>query len=182
VQVENASLQQLPGRRGCLHLVEIVLIAVGLLLILVGLIGCVLPVLPGPPLSFAGIIALWAARGWNASTFGETEVIVLGAAAAVTTVLDYITPAWGAKKYGASGKGVWGSVIGMIVGIIWFPPFGMILGSFVGAVLGELLAGKEGPAATRAAWGVFLGTILGIFLKLAASGVITWTFFAELLS
>ena len=161
-------------------MVEIVLIAVGLILIVAGLAGCVLPILPGPPLSFLGLIAIWAARGWNAEAFGGTGVIVLGAAAAVTTVLDYLTPAWGAKRYGASRKGVWGSILGMIAGMIWFPPFGMILGAFAGAFLGEVLSGKEGTEATRAAWGVFLGTILGIFLKLAASGVITWYFFAEL--
>ena len=88
---------------------------------------------------------------------------------------------WGAKKAGASRAGVWASVLGMLAGMIWFPPFGMILGSFVGAVLGELLVGRSGGASLKAAWGVFVGTIAGIILKLTASGVMTYYFVAGLL-
>jgi uncharacterized protein YqgC (DUF456 family) len=78
-------------------------------------------------------------------------------------------PAVGAKRYGASRAGVWCSVLGMIVGIFFFPPFGMILGAWVGALLGELAAGKRQSQALRASWGVFVGTMAGVFLKLAVT-------------
>jgi uncharacterized protein YqgC (DUF456 family) len=161
-------------------MLEIVLISVGILMLLAGLVGCILPVLPGPPLSFVGLICLWWARGFEAETFGPTTVIIAAVAAAVSTALDYVTPALGAKKFGASKHGVWGSVIGMIIGMIWFPPFGMLIGAFLGAMLGELFAGKEGGDATKAAIGVFLGTMLGVFIKTAASGWITYVFIMEM--
>jgi uncharacterized protein YqgC (DUF456 family) len=155
------------------------LISLGVLFLLAGLAGCVLPILPGPPLSFAGLICLWWARGFAANTFDGTTVIIAAVAAVVTTILDYVTPVLGARKFGASKLGVWGSVIGMIIGIIWFPPFGMLVGAFLGAMMGELFAGKEGGAATKAAIGVFLGTVLGIVIKIVASGWITWVFIRE---
>jgi uncharacterized protein YqgC (DUF456 family) len=161
-------------------MLTVTLISLGVLLLLAGLVGCILPIIPGPPLSFAGLVCLWWARDFEATSFDETTVIIAAVAAAVSTVLDYVTPALGAKKFGASKLGVWGSVIGMIVGIIWFPPFGMLIGAFLGAMLGELFAGKEGSDATKAAIGVFLGTVLGIVIKMVASGWITWVFAKEL--
>jgi uncharacterized protein YqgC (DUF456 family) len=162
--------------------VSITLSAIGAILLLVGFVGCVAPVLPGPPISFLGILLLYGAGGWEAETFGGTTLVVLGGAAALVTALDFLTPVWGAKKYGASRAGVWGSVAGMIVGALFFPPFGMILGAFVGAVAGELLAGKENREATRAAWGVFIGTMAGIVLKLVVSAVIAFYYVRELLA
>lgn len=160
----------------------ILLAIVGVLLVVAGLLGCILPVLPGPPLSILGLLALWAGRGFEAHTFGAGLFIALLAAVVVVTVLDYLVPLWGAKRYGASKAGVWGAAIGMIAGIFFFPPFGMLVGTFLGAAAGELAAGREGGAAGRAAWGVFVGTMAGIVLKLACSGVVTWYFFVELLS
>ncbi|MEN8151769.1 MAG: DUF456 domain-containing protein, partial [Planctomycetota bacterium] len=134
------------------------------------------------PLSFVALLLLYGSQGFSAETFGTTTVFVLGAAAVVATVLDFVVPVWGAKKYGASRTGIWFSVFGMIAGAIFFPPFGMILGSFAGALAGELIEGKRGGEASRAAWGVFLGTMAGIVLKLAVSGAITWTWVREVLS
>ncbi|MFV1957928.1 MAG: DUF456 domain-containing protein [Planctomycetota bacterium] len=161
---------------------DILLIVVGAVGVLAGLVGCVLPVLPGPPLSFLGFLALWAARGGQATTFGGTTVAVLGAAAALVTVLDTAAPAMGARRYGASKLGLWGSILGMVVGLFFFPPFGMVLGAWVGALAGEAVAGKPWGQAWHASWGVFVFTMLGVALKLAVSGVIAWTFVAELLA
>lgn len=86
-------------------------------------------------------------------------------------VSDYVIPAVGAKKYGASRAGVWGSIIGMLMGVFLFPPFGMLIGAFAGAVAGELLIGKKGKEPLRAAWGVFVGNIVGTGLKLAYGGI-----------
>lgn len=157
----------------------LLLIAIGVALLLAGFVGCVLPVLPGPPLSFAGLFLLWWGVGFEAASFGTTTVVVLGVLSVVVTVLDFVVPAMGAKKYGASRAGVWGSVLGMIVGMIFFPPFGMLIGAFLGALAFEAMSGKESAAAMRAAWGVFVGTVVGIVMKLAVSAAITYVFVVE---
>jgi len=162
--------------------VDVVLILLGALLVVTGMVGCVLPVLPGPPLGFAGLILLWWARDWSAAGFGWVEVVVLGALAALVTALDFVLPLWGAKRHGASRTGLWGSVVGTLVGMLFFPPFGMLLGAFCGALAGELLVGKREGDAAKAAWGVFVGTMAGIGLKLAVSIAIAVVYVLELLS
>jgi len=163
--------------------IPFVLLAVaGAVLVVLGLVGCVLPVLPGPPIGFLGIVLLWAGRGWEAESFGPVTVAVLGVSAAVVTVLDYVAPAVGAKRYGASKRGVWGSVIGMLVGMFFLPPFGMLIGAYAGALVGERTAGKRSEEAFRAAWGVFVGTVVGILLKLVVSVTIAVYFVIELFS
>ena len=101
----------------------------------------------------------------------------MGLLAAGVTALDYLVPAWGAKRAGASRGGTWGAFGGMLAGLIWFPPFG----TFLGAMVGEVLAGRPDSRAVKAAWGVFVGTMLGTVLKLAAAGVITYYFVIGLL-
>jgi uncharacterized protein YqgC (DUF456 family) len=159
--------------------VTILLIILGAVLVVAGLVGCVLPVLPGPPLGVAGLVLLWLARGWEAATFGGLEVAILAALAVGVTVPDFVLPAIGAKRYGASKSGVWGSVLGMIVGMFTLGPFGMLIGAFLGALAFEVISGKESGPAMRAAWGVFVGTVAGIVMKLAVSGAITVFFVRE---
>jgi uncharacterized protein YqgC (DUF456 family) len=137
-------------------------------------------VIPGPPISFIGILLLWAARDWHAETFGLVAIVVMGAAAILVSIIDNVAPAMGAKKYGASRTGFWMSVLGMLIGMIWFPPFGLILGALGGALAGEFLVGKSEKEALRAAWGVFVGTMLGIVLKFVVSIANTVYFVAEL--
>ncbi len=160
---------------------DLLLILLGAGFLLAGVIGCVLPVLPGPPLSFLGLLLLWAARDWQAGTFTGTHVLVLGVLAALVTALDLLLPVWGAKRYGASRTGLWGSVLGMFVGIFFIPPFGLLVGAFLGALGGEFLAGKGERDALKAAWGVFVGTLAGIGLKLAVSIAIAVLYIRELL-
>ncbi len=154
--------------------IMVVLIVLGFILLAAGLIGCVLPVIPGPPLSYAALILLSIARKWEA--FSPAVLIVLGVCTVVVTVLDYLLPILTSKRKGAGKAGIWGSIIGMVAGIVFFPPFGAIIGTFVGAVLGELIFSNQPDSALKAGWGVFLGTMLGIALKLAVSGVIAFYF------
>jgi uncharacterized protein len=154
-------------------LASILLIVLGSLLLLAGFAGCILPMLPGPPLAYVALFCVTIDRGWGA--FSVLELVLLGALTAGVTVVDTLLPVMGAKKYGASRAGVWLSVAGLLVGMFVFPPFGFLLGAFVGALLGELLAGK-GAGAVRPAWGVFVGTLAGTGLKLAACAVIAWYF------
>ena len=150
----------------------IVLIILGFFVLIAGIIGCIIPAIPGPPLSFIALILLEVATKGEA--FTTNELIFWGVVTVIVTVLDYIIPVAGAKKYGATKSGIWGSIIGMIIGMIFFPPFGMLIGAFLGAVGGEVLVGKDSSEALKSGWGVFMGTILGIGLKLAASGVMSF--------
>lgn len=156
----------------------IVLIILGLLLALIGLVGCILPVIPGPPLSFFALIILSYAKNWE--PFSSTFLIIMAGLTIVVTILDYVVPASGAKKYGASKLGIWGSIIGMLFGLFFFPPWGMLIGAIGGALAGELAAGKEGKKALRAGWGVFVGNMVSIGLKLAFSGVILFFYVKEM--
>jgi uncharacterized protein YqgC (DUF456 family) len=156
------------------------LIILSFILILAGLIGCILPVLPGPPLSFIGVLLAHFTR------FAEFETLTLfslGLLALVVQILDYIVPVWGTKKFGGTKYGTWGSIIGLIVGIIVLPmlglvigPFGIIgilAGPFFGALIGETIAGQQSEKAMRAAFGSFIGFLTGTFMKLVTSIVIT---------
>jgi uncharacterized protein YqgC (DUF456 family) len=157
----------------------IALTILGFALLAAGIIGCVLPIVPGPLLAYAALILISIVRKWEAVSL--TMLIVLGVATAVVTVMDNVIPLLTSRWKGASKAGIWGSVAGMIVGMVFFPPFGVIIGTFAGAVLGELLFGKRPEGALKAGWGVFLGTMLGIALKLAVSGVIAVYFLRAVL-
>ena len=155
-----------------------VVIILGLLLALVGLVGCIVPVIPGPPLSFLALIILSFAKNWK--PFSPAFLIIMACLTIVVTILDYVVPAGGAKKYGASQLGVWGSIIGMPIGFFFFPPWGILIGGIVGALTGELLAGKERGKAFRASWGIFVGYIVGTGLKLVFSGLLLFFYIKEM--
>ena len=152
----------------------IVFIIIGCIFLIVGLIGCVVPGVPGPPFSFLALVMLSIAKRWEPFTLNF--LIIMAVMTIVVTVLDYVVPAAGAKKFGASKFGFWGAVIGMLVGIIFFPPLGMIIGAFIGAIVGEMIVGKQTYDALKAGWGVFIGVMFGMLLKLIASGVMTFYF------
>ncbi|MDH7492557.1 MAG: DUF456 domain-containing protein [Candidatus Saccharicenans sp.] len=150
------------------------LIVAGAMLQLLGLAGSVLPVLAGPPLNFIGLIILGLAKGWD--IFSPTLWLILVGVTVLTMILDYVLPISGARKYGSTKWGTWGAFLGMLLGVFLFPPFGLILGAFLGAVVGELLAGKKDRQALRAGWGVFVGYFFSLLLKVIASGVMTFLF------
>lgn len=158
-------------------MIDILLIVFGVVFIIVGLLGCVLPVIPGPPISFIGLLMLEFTRKYDFS--GEFLWLMAFIAIGVT-VLDYIVPIWGTKKFGGSKRGVWGATIGLIVGL-FVGPIGIILGPFVGAVIAESLGGKQSAEAFRAGLGAFIGFLMGVGIKLVASGFMTYYFFKELM-
>ena len=152
-------------------MIETILIILGLLIAVVGLMGCIIPALPGPPLNFLSLLILELAID---KAFPAEFYFLWGGITIAVTALDYVLPIMGAKVYKASSLGIWGSIIGMLIGILFFPPFGMILGLFIGAVLGELLAGKEEWEALKIGSVTFFASMLMIFIKLAVSGVMTY--------
>ncbi|MCF6331993.1 MAG: DUF456 domain-containing protein [Draconibacterium sp.] len=158
---------------------EYVLIGFGIIFIISGILGCVVPVIPGPPLSYVGLLLLHFTQGHQFST---QFLIIWATITAVVYALDFIIPAWGTKKFGGSKRGVWGSIIGLLFGLIFFPPIGIIVGPFLGAVAGELTAGKDSATALKSGFGSFLGFLTGTLLKLIASGMMTWYFVKELIA
>ena len=169
---------------------DVILIILGAICLLLGLIGCVAPVLPGVPLSYLGLLLLhWTDRAqfsWQFLTIWAVVVIVI-------QLLDYFIPAWGTKKFGGSKYGVWGSTIGLFVGL-FMGPWGIIVGPFVGAVLGELLYFNRHPQdrieqaentnfnrALRAGFGSFIGLLTGTILKLICCGMMVFYFVKELI-
>ena len=117
---------------------ELLLYILSALCMLVGLAGCILPMLPGPPLAWLGMLLL---HFTDRVDFTVTELVVSALVVIATVVLDYITPMIGTKKFGGGKYGNWGCMIGTVVGL-FFMPLGLILGPFIGAVIGELIAGK----------------------------------------
>ena len=139
------------------------LYALSAICMLVGLAGCILPMLPGPPLAWLGMLLL---HFTDRVDFSVTELVVSALVVIATLVLDYFTPMIGAKKFGGGKYGNRGCVIGTIVGM-FFLPLGLILGPFLGAVIGELIAGKPFRAALKAGFGSFVGFLFGTLIKLA---------------
>ncbi|MFN2422552.1 MAG: DUF456 domain-containing protein [Cryomorphaceae bacterium] len=147
---------------------------VSIILILTGFLGSVLPVLPGAPLSWSGLLVLHFSKYADFSfTFlaGSFGIMV------VITALDYFIPLWGTKKFGGTRGGVIGSGIGVVIGL-FFLPIGIIAGPFLGALIGELLQNpNESKKALRSATGSFVGFLLGTGFKLAFCGWTLWQFF-----
>ena len=176
------------------------LIILGAICLLLGLIGCVAPVLPGVPLSYLGLLLLhWTDR----VQFSWQFLVIWGVIVVVIQVLDYIIPAWGTKRFGGSKYGVWGSTIGLLVGL-FMGPWGIVIGPFLGAVLGELLYFNRYPQVTandgkqsenntqqnknsnlnraiRAGFGSFIGLLTGTVLKCICCGMMIAYFVKELI-
>ena len=140
------------------------LVVLGFVLMLVGILGSFLPVLPGPPVSWIGLLLLYCTKviPMNWTFLGVTLAIAI-----LVFALDYIIPAMGTKKFGGTRAGVIGTTIGLLVALIVpiFGPFGIIIWPFIGALAGELLNKADKKTATKAAFGSFLGFLTGTFLK-----------------
>ena len=145
-------------------------LVLGFILMAVGILGCLLPLLPGPPLAF---VALLIQQLRTDEPFTSKFLWIWGIVTVVVTALDYIIPVYGTRKYGGSSYGVWGCTIGLIAGI-WMGPLGIIVAPFLGAFIGELLAKNNSENALKAAWGSFVGFLFGTLLKLIACLVMAW--------
>ncbi len=159
---------------------DIILIVSGLILCLAGLVGSVLPVLPGPPLGWLGLLLLELTEAIpnNYWFLGITFVIAIG-----IFILDYFMPAISTKKFGGSKAGAIGAIVGLIVGLLSPIPFGFLIGPFVGAFVGELVFNKtKSDKALKAAFGSFLGFIASAFMKLLVSFIFLGFFIWDVVS
>jgi len=146
---------------------EHILLLLGFVLMIVGVLGSFLPVLPGPPISWVGLLLLYLTKAVPVSytVLGITLVIAI-----VVGILDYIIPAKGTKRFGGSKYGIWGTNIGLVVGIIAPIPLGFIIGPFVGAFVGELINDStDSKKAFKAATGSFIGFLASTFMKFLVS-------------
>lgn len=151
-------------------LVPVLILILTLVLIVIGLVGCVVPGIPGPPIAYASLVVVSLASGWT--SYGLPVLLILAALALFALFVDSILPVSAAKKAGAGKPGVWGSVIGMVLGMILLPPLGPILGAFLGALLGELIFNRQNRAPCKAALAILKGTMLATLCKLMITGVI----------
>ena len=154
------------------------LLALAIILMIAGIAGCLLPVLPGPPLSYLGLVTLHFTRFADIS---RNLFIILAVVAIVVTVIDYVVPIWGTRRFGGSKYGMRGATVGLIIGL-FLGPIGIIIGPFIGAVVGELIFRDDMKYALKAGFGSLLGFLTGVGLKLAASLLITFYFIKALVS
>ena len=166
---------------------DIFLSVIWVILCIVAIIGSVLPVLPWPLLAYVAFILLQLT---SAHPFSWTFFVIWAVIIAFLTVLDYIIPARGTKKFGGTKRGVRGSNIGLVVSVIILPIFGIIIGPFwliwliagpfLWAYLGEKYAGKEHTHALRSARGSFVGFVTWTFLKLVVTSIMTGYLFVNI--
>ena len=140
---------------------DILLIVLAILLLIGGIAGCILPILPGSPLAYAGLLLLHLT---DRIQFSITQLVVWLIVVIVLQVVDYITPLLGSKYSGGTSFGSRGCVAGTLMGL-FFMPWGIIIGPFIGAVAGEMLGGSDLPHAIRAGIGTLFGFLVGTLLK-----------------
>jgi len=148
------------------------------ILLLVGLVGVVMPYLPGIPVAWLGLFIYAIGTGWE--RISVTTIIVFAAITVFTLLLDFIAPLLGAKKYKASKWGIIGASIGLLLGIIIFQVWGIIVGPLLGALVGELISGKPAEQAFKSALGTFVGFIFGSLMKIVLILVMAGFFIVSL--
>lgn len=151
---------------------DLILIIIGAFFIVAGFLGSFLPVLPGPPLSYLGLLVMQLS---SSPPFSLTFMVVWLLIVIALAIMDNVIPAWGTRRYGGSSYGIWGCSLGLVAGL-FFPPLGIVVGPIVGAFLGELAAGSRAGGAMRSAWGSFMGMLLGTGINVAAAGLMAYYF------
>ena len=156
---------------------DFIIIIIVILLLLIGLIGCIIPALPGPPISFSGLLLFHFFTSYNLE---EDTLWLLAAVVVAITFLDYWLQVYGVKKFGGGKKAINGTIIGLVVGL-FFLPFGVIIGPFVGAFLGAKMEAKQDTnRAIKIALGALAGFLGGTVLKFAVSIYISILFINQL--
>ena len=159
---------------------DILFIIIGILCLLIGLAGCFLPVIPGPPVAYAGLLLLHFTDKVQYST---TQLLLWLLLVIILQVLDYFIPMLGSKYSGGTRWGTRGCLAGTIIGL-FFMPWGIILGPFLGpflgAFIGELLGGKETRQALKSGMGSLFGFLFGTVLKCILCGYFAWEFVSAL--
>jgi len=159
-------------------MIDTALILCGGICMVIGIIGCLMPVLPGPPVSYTGLLLLQLT---SRHPFSTRFLVVFGIVTVLALVLDYIIPVYGTRKLQGTTYGIWGSALGLIIGIVFFSPFGIIIGPLLGAFIGELVAGKDIKRAMRSSLGSLIGFLAGTAIKLVLSITMAYYYLIGLL-
>jgi len=147
------------------------LIFAGIILNIIGIIGVIIPALPGVTLNYLALILLYINKGEEVVSL--STIIMFGLLTFLVALLDYILPLAGAKKSGTSPTGIIFAALGMMIGLFFFPPFGIFFGLLIGAFLGELIAGKTESQALKAGMVTFLGILTSMVIKLMLAVVMS---------
>ncbi len=158
---------------------DILIVCGAIILAIIGLIGCIIPIIPGPPLSYIGLVLMYFFHNTPVPHGGDEIssrfMLVWLAITVVVTIVDYIVPVFFTRLTGGSKEAVRWSIAGTIAGMIFFPPLGIIFGAFIGALLAELIVhNKDLGASMLSALGSFLGFIFGTGLKLVTCAVMMY--------
>ncbi|MFP4369844.1 MAG: DUF456 domain-containing protein [Candidatus Kapaibacterium sp.] len=156
---------------------DLFFLILGGILIITGIIGCFLPVVPGPFLSWLGMLAMELT---SYSPFELSTIIWFLFFTIIVSLADNFIPVITTRYGGGSKWGTRGSIAGLIIGIFAFPPFGVLLGPFLGAIGGEILAGKDLNQSLKSGFAAFLGVIGGIVIRLILSITVAVVFIKEL--
>lgn len=153
---------------------DVFLAILAIICVIIGVLGSVLPVIPGPPLAF---LALLLAKWSHYAEFSNEFLLTWALVTVAVTVLDYFFPAWFTKKFGGSKQATRGATIGLVIGLFFSPVgwFGIILGPFLGAYIGEVIHDSSNNArAWKVAFGSFVAFLFGTGLKLVASVIMAY--------
>ena len=147
-------------------MLEVSILIAGLVINGLGIVGCIVPALPGPFISWLSLLLFFFLPDHEIGTW---TLVITGLFMAAVTAVDYIVPVLGAKKFGSSKEGVWGGMIGIVLGLFFFPPLGIILGPLIGTIVGDMIAGGTFTKALNSGLGSLIGFIVGTSIKLIYS-------------
>ncbi len=151
--------------------IDSILIIIGGICIITGLVGCILPVLPGPVIGYAGLLLLHISQ---VHSFTMEFLVTFALLTIFVGILDYVVPIYGTQKLGGSKYGIWGSTLGLFAGVFFLFPAGIVIGPMLGAFAGEMISGKKANHALKPAFGSFLGFLAGTAVRLVLSVVMAY--------
>jgi len=151
---------------------------IGALLIILGIIGSIIPAMPGPVLSFAGIVLLFFVK--DPGTVSVWAVVIFGVSLILIILAEYLSPLLGAKLTGSSKKGMYGAVLGAITGIFFLPPMGIFIGGLAGAILGEYFTKKGLMGSLKAGMGIVLAGVVILTAQVVYSVAAAIYYFTKL--
>jgi len=152
----------------------ILIIVFSIILLILGVIGSILPILPGPPLSFVGLLLLHL---FTPFVMQEDYLFLFGIAAAMITFLDYWLQVYSVKLFGGGKASTIGVIIGILVGVFIFPPVGVLVGPFLGAYIGAIIESDfDLVKSFKIAFGSLIGFLGGTILKFVYSIVVIWQY------
>ena len=151
---------------------EEIIYILSFLLLVVGLIGSFVPVIPGPLISFIGIVLTFS---FTSLPIGSNMMWILGILMAIAMVGDYLVQILGVKKLGGGKKAIRGTIIGSLLGM-FVPPIGILFGALIGAFMGAKMELGSNRQSIKVALGAFIGFLIGTGVKLIYSGYVLYIF------